>query len=221
MRTLATDEALGFYLQRANYYDAVSFDDSVFRAYEALRQNPKQVEAFDLVLVDEFQDFNRLEAEFIRLLAEQSPIVIAGDDDQALYASLRSSSPQFIRELFASDAFDHFALPYCMRCTEVVVGAVNDIVAAAVRRGHLSGRIEKPYLFYPPKKGADSEKYPLIKVVETSVQRNGTANYFGRYVAEQIARIPREEVDGQLPLLSAPDNTLARFKSASKDGVSA
>jgi hypothetical protein len=39
MRTLSITEAFDFYLQRANYYDAVSFDYSVFRTYDALKQH--------------------------------------------------------------------------------------------------------------------------------------------------------------------------------------
>jgi hypothetical protein len=42
-----------------------------------------KVPSYNQVLVDEFQDFNQLEVSLIDLLAGKSPILLAGDDDQA------------------------------------------------------------------------------------------------------------------------------------------
>jgi ATP-dependent DNA helicase UvrD/PcrA len=140
-----------------------------------------------------YQDFNRLEATLLDLLATRSPIVIAGDDDQALYNVLRSSSPEFIRARYDDGEYEHFALPFCMRCPEVIVRAVGDIVDRAQGLGLLADRIEKPYDPYPPRKAADSIRYPRIKIVETSVL-NRQANYFGRYIAQAIDAITAEEI---------------------------
>ena len=194
MRELNGQDEADFYLTRANYYDAVSFDDSVYRVYKRFEAQPDDVDEFDLLLVDEYQDFNKLEVEFIRYLAAASPVVIAGDDDQALYSQLRSSRVDYIRDLFRGGEYDQFQLPFCMRCTAPIVEAVADVLRHAQRIGALRNRIEKPYRFYPPRKGADSELYPTVKVVETTVQRLRGANYFGRYIQEQIEQIPREEV---------------------------
>jgi len=193
MRRLESGAATTFFLDRANKYDAVSFDDSVFRIHQALTANTGEIDTYKTVLIDEYQDFNKLEASLLSLLATRSPIVIVGDDDQSLYIQLRDSSPEHIRARYAESEYAHFALPFCMRCTDVIVRAVGDIVAAAQRRSLFTGRIDKPYLPYPPSKAADSAHYPKIKVVETSVQKL-TANYFGRYVAQQIDLIPPEEI---------------------------
>jgi superfamily I DNA/RNA helicase len=99
-------EQSAFYATRANYYDAVDFDDSVYRTYENLSADPSVTPAYELVLIDEFQDFNRMEAAVIDMLAEQSPIVIAGDDDQALYSQLRGASWDHIRARHESGHYD-------------------------------------------------------------------------------------------------------------------
>src|SRR5262249_26389675 len=151
-----------------------------------------EIETYDTVLIDEYQDFNRLEALLLDLLATRSPIIIAGDDDQALYSQLRNSSPEFIRARYAGGEYARFELPFCMRCTEVIVRAVGDIVTQAQRQGLLTGRINKRYDPYPPCKAADSVLYPRIRVIETSVQ-NLQANYFGRYIAQAIDHIPPDE----------------------------
>ena len=193
MRRLELGEEADFYLQRADYYDAVSFDDSVLRVHRGLQAHPDEIEAYEILLVDEYQDFNQLEASLLDLLATRSPIVIAGDDDQALYSILRNSSAEFIRGRYNSGEYARFALPFCMRCPEVIVRAVGDIVESARLQGRLTGRIDKPYKPYPPRKAADSARYPRIKVVETSVQ-SLRANYFGRYIAQAIDAISAEEI---------------------------
>jgi superfamily I DNA/RNA helicase len=194
MRRAEVSTYTDFYFNRSNYYDAVSFDDSVYRVYMGLLAELKHREACSLLLIDEYQDFNRLEASFIELLSEGTSLVIAGDDDQALYSQLRGSSQEFIRALHNSGEFNCFDLPFCMRCTQVVVNAVSDIVQQAQRLGRLDGRIPKPYRYFPPRKGKDSETYPKIKVIETSVQRK-SVNYFGKYIEAQIRRIPHHEIE--------------------------
>jgi superfamily I DNA/RNA helicase len=81
-----------------------------------------------------------------------------------------------------------------MRCPEVIVGSVNDIISTARNVHRLHGRIEKPYKHFEPVKGKDSRLYPKIWLVETSVQRKN-ANYFGRFINEVIEKIPQTEIE--------------------------
>ena len=127
-------------------------------------------------------------------MAAHSPIAIAGDDDQALYAfDFRGSSPDFLRSLHESGKYELLELPFSLRCTEPIVGAVHDVLRGAASVGNLSDRISKPYEYYPPHKEEDSRQYPNIKAVRTSVQ-SLTNNYFGRYILEQIRLIPTDEI---------------------------
>src|SRR5262245_13702908 len=195
MRDLeCTDEQKQFCFDRTNYYDAVDFDDSVYRSFSQMVDDKNLVPTYELVLIDEFQDFNRLEASVIDLLSEKNSIVVTGDDDQALYSQLRSASWDHIRERYESGHYEVFELPFCMRCPEVIVGAVNEIIKKAQDDKKLNGRIPKPYRYYEPIKGADSAKYPQIDLIETSVQR-ANANYFGRYIEQSIRSISEEDVE--------------------------
>lgn len=194
MRSLSEENQIPFYLARGEYYDAVDFDDTVYRSYQGLSSGRAAPDSYDVVLVDEYQDFNTLEASVIEALAERSPILIAGDDDQALYSHLRDASWDHIRLLSKAGEYEVFKLPFCLRCPKVVVEAVNDVLTKAEELDRLEGRIEKPYKHFPPAKGADSAKYPKIVHAETSVQRQG-ANYMGRYLAQAIAQIPTDEIE--------------------------
>ena len=196
MRQMTADD-VSFYLARGDYYDAVDYDDAVYRVCIALASGNGTPGDYQRVLVDEYQDFNAMEAAFIGFLAERSAIVIAGDDDQALYSRWRFASWDYIRSLHEGGEYDLFELPYCLRCPEVVVTAVSDVLSEAHRNGNLQGRIDKPYGYFPPYKGADSEKYPKIDVIMTSVQKR-VVNYMGRYIDQAISGIPKEEIEEAL-----------------------
>jgi superfamily I DNA/RNA helicase len=144
------------------------------------------------VVVDEYQDFSLLETRFIGLLTERSPVLIAGDDDQALYG-FKHASASHIRALAHDAEYSKFELPYCSRCTEVIVNAVHDVLAQAHARDLLPGRLDKPYCCYLPDKREDSERHPRIIYAYCTVER-GNAPYIGRYVSARIAEIPEEEI---------------------------
>lgn len=144
------NELITFYKCRKDYYDNYyGYSSLVYAAVKKLEQRRHRVPAYDQVLVDEFQDFNKLEVSLIDLLAEKSPILLAGDDDQALYG-FKGASPSHIRKRH-NDPETHyqpFCLPYCSRCTQVIVDSVNDIIAEASKQEKLRGRIAKPFLYF-------------------------------------------------------------------------
>lgn len=180
-------------LSLGEYYNAVGFLDSVFRVLRFFRERPEQVPEYNLVVVDEYQDFSRIEKEFIDLLATQNPVLIAGDDDQALYGFKHATS-RYIQELAADESdYRRFELPYCSRCTQVLVDAFDDVVEKAQSQGLLQERLEKRFECYLPGKGEESERHPQIIHAHCSVERRDCP-YMGRYVASQIEAIPDEEI---------------------------
>ncbi len=56
------------YLERATYYKAYSFNDSVYRLVEKAKRRPAILGNYDNILIDEFQDFSKSEVELIKLL---------------------------------------------------------------------------------------------------------------------------------------------------------
>ena len=98
---------------------------------------------YDLVL-DEFQDFNKLEASVVGL-SESNPIVVAGDDDQVLYSTLRQANSGHIRNHHSGGEYEVFYLPFCMRCPKVIVDAVASIFKKAAQIGALPGRFRNPF----------------------------------------------------------------------------
>lgn len=183
-----------FFLRCSNYYNAVSFDDSVFRVLEYFKKNPDEVPQFDQIVVDEYQDFNKLEVEFINILEDKSPILIVGDDDQALYTQLKYASPNYIREKFKDSRYEKFPLPFCSRCPEVIIDAIQDIVSQAKNFGKLKERINKEYICYLPEKLSDSKKYPKIIYAHCSVQKKD-APYIAKFIEQEIDKLDPKEIE--------------------------
>ncbi len=183
-----------FFLQRSNYYNTVSFDDSVFRVLEYFKENPGELPEFDQIVVDEYQDFNKLEVEFINILETKSPILIVGDDDQALYAQLKYASPNYIREKFKDPKYEKFLLPFCSRCPRVIIEALHDVVSHAKKFGKLRERIDKKYICYLPEKLSDSKKYPEIIHVNCSIQKKN-APYIAKFIEQEIEKLSTKEIE--------------------------
>jgi len=175
-----------------NYYDATSFVDVVYRGLRHLQSSPTSTPSYPLVVVDEYQDFSLLETTFIGELARVSPVLIAGDDDQALYA-FKHASASYIRELAVDPTYAHFGLPYCSRCTEVIVQAVKAVVGRAKTAGMLHGRLDRQFECYLPDKQIDSAQHPTIIHAHCSVETKA-APYLCRYVSDEIARIPASDI---------------------------
>jgi ATP-dependent exoDNAse (exonuclease V) beta subunit len=95
---ISRDTRLDFYRKRKDYYGHYGFSDLVYSVVLHLERYENQIPSYELVVVDEFQDFNYLEVSLIDLLAKRSPVLIVGDDDQALYESLKSASAKYNRE---------------------------------------------------------------------------------------------------------------------------
>lgn len=179
-------------LRSGDYYDAVGHTDAVYRVLRRLGADSTLVPRYAQIVVDEYQDFSRLEARFIAVLGEGNPILVAGDDDQALYG-FKHASANFLRALAQDESFTRFELPYCSRCTSVLVEAVHRVVAGARAAGLLAGRLEKQYVCYLPDKAADSERYPRLHHARCSVERN-KAPYMARYIRHRISQIALEEI---------------------------
>ncbi len=83
----AVYNALDPALRAAN---AVSFDDLLVLPVTIFRQHPEVLGSFrgrfKFILVDEYQDTNRAQFQFIKMLgSEHANVVVVGDDDQSIY----------------------------------------------------------------------------------------------------------------------------------------
>ena len=81
-------------------HNKIDFDDMLTHCYYMLSNEPKILEyfqgMFQYILIDEFQDINRVQYEVIKMLsAPKNNIFIVGDDDQSIY-KFRGARPEFL-----------------------------------------------------------------------------------------------------------------------------
>ncbi len=88
------------YEQRKRNARLIDFDDMLSYTWELLTKRPDILKAwqkkFRYILVDEFQDINRLQYDILRLLAQpENNLFIVGDDDQSIYR-FRGAKPEIM-----------------------------------------------------------------------------------------------------------------------------
>jgi len=170
-KLINVEEDLKFYSKRRKYYNFFSPNCSVYTLIKIFEQNEKRVPRYSLILIDEFQDFNRLESRFLSFLSKRSPVIIVGDDDQSLY-DFKYAEPADIRKKQKSEDFEAFELPYCSRCTKGTIDAYTKLIDTAQSNGYLQDRAPKKYLYFPSEqKDFCSDSHPKI-VVKRNVFQN-------------------------------------------------
>ena len=85
-------------------------------------------------------------------------------------------------------------MPYCSRCTQVVVNSVHDVIEKAKSIGKLRGRIEKKYLCFLPDKEVDSTAHSQIIHASCSTHTR-RAPYISKFIEQEIRKIPQAEID--------------------------
>ncbi|MBA3883092.1 MAG: UvrD-helicase domain-containing protein [Chthoniobacterales bacterium] len=127
------------YREQLKAANAVDFDDLLLLAVQLLDQHAdvqqRWRERFRYLMVDEFQDTNRLQLELVRLLAdERQNVAVVGDDDQAIYG-WRGAEVSNILEFE-----HHFRNPTVVkleenyRSTNAILGTANSLIRNNPRR---------------------------------------------------------------------------------------
>ncbi len=94
------------YEERRKSLRKIDFDDMLVVCYELFASRPDVLELwqkkFRYILVDEFQDINRVQYDVIRMLAlPENNLYVVGDDDQAIYGFRGADSElmfQFLKD---------------------------------------------------------------------------------------------------------------------------
>jgi len=112
------------------YHQGMLVGEVIPIALRYLQDNPASPEIgkYDIILVDEYQDLNRAEQEFIKLLSGNKNIVIVGDDDQSIY-SFKHAHPEGIREFPNTHPYcNEIDFDHCRRCPKRVVKMATRLI---------------------------------------------------------------------------------------------
>jgi DNA helicase-2/ATP-dependent DNA helicase PcrA len=127
------------YQEELKTFNAVDFDDLLILAVRLLDEYPevrsKWENRYEFVMVDEFQDTNRLQFDLVRQLGgTHRNVCVVGDDDQSIYG-WRGAEVSNILEF--EHHFPHpkiVKLEQNYRSTNAILGAANSIIRHNSRR---------------------------------------------------------------------------------------
>lgn len=83
-------EVYELYQSKLKSNNALDFDDLIFKTVDLFNAHPEVLEfyqkKFKYIMIDEYQDTNKCQYEFVRLLAKENRnLCVVGDDDQCIY----------------------------------------------------------------------------------------------------------------------------------------
>ena len=111
----------------------IDFDDMLIQCYHLLKQNNAirniWINKYDYILIDEYQDANKVQYECIKMLvSSERNIFVVGDDDQSIYG-FRGSSPKFLHKFYKDfKGSKKVVLNINYRSTEQIINLCNKVI---------------------------------------------------------------------------------------------
>lgn len=157
----------------------LDFDDMLLYCYDLLTQRQDILagwqKKFQYILVDEFQDINKLQYDIVKMLAApENNLFIVGDDDQSIYA-FRGAKPEIMMNFpkdFPSVQTELLSVNY--RSTREIVDAAGRVIAWNKRRFQKKIQTEneqgKPLVVKAFQNGKEEELYLKDCIVKAHEQ---------------------------------------------------
>ena len=157
--------------------NSLDFDDLIFFTIQILNENPQVLHYYQTkfrhILVDEYQDVNKMQYEFIKLLALKTrKFTLVGDDDQSIY-SFRGANVEFMQKIFEDfPEIKEVKLEKNYRSPQEVLDVANKLIKFNRRNTekelYSDIEIENAVNFYEALDEIDEAKFVVDKIKELS-----------------------------------------------------
>lgn len=121
-----------FHSTRRNLYCCVLPGEVVYECVSRVQQGAlqlSQLPSIDQLIVDEYQDLNDCDQEFVQLLANNgATLFVAGDDDQSIYSFRHANPAGIVQFTNTYPAAAPHTLTDCFRCTPAILNAANSLI---------------------------------------------------------------------------------------------
>ena len=166
----------------------MTFDGMIESCTKFINVNPvyatEKIGSIDLLIVDEYQDFNEIERGFINIISKSAKtVIVLGDDDQCIYGFKDADSEGIIGLYNLSTTEKMIHENICYRCPDDIVERCNNLIK------YNRNRIEKTLRI--------SGK-PGTIVFEQKRDMEATS----QYVIEEINKIRSQENESTIMVLS-------------------
>ncbi|HIU01831.1 MAG TPA: ATP-dependent helicase [Candidatus Onthocola gallistercoris] len=177
------------YERRLSALHRIDFDDMLVKTYRLFKERPDILAAwqkkYQYILIDEFQDINRMQFEIIKMLAlPENNLFIVGDDDQSIYR-FRGAKPEILLNFQAEyPDCQQVVLDVNFRCAGPIIKSAGRVIRNNTMRfpknirGAAFGEGKKPEKEVPvviKSFGAPREEYIQICREILELHKNGLA----------------------------------------------
>ncbi|MEI8234849.1 MAG: UvrD-helicase domain-containing protein [Verrucomicrobiota bacterium] len=171
------------YIQRKKAANALDFDDLLVQPLRLLESNEELAKffraQFQFILVDEYQDTNKLQSEFIDVLArDHHNIMVVGDDAQSIYSWRGANFQNILQFPKRYPGATVYKIETNYRSIPEVLEVANAAISANVRQ------FEK---HLQPARTASGVKPALVALENSNDQ--------ARFVAQRIAELHENGMD--------------------------
>ena len=127
------------YQERLKYMNMMDFDDLLCRTVELFDASPQLLAAYQelyrFMMIDEYQDTNRVQLEIIvRLAGERQNVCAVGDDDQSIYGWRGASQDNILQFETYFPKAKVIRLEQNYRSTNNILGAANGVISHNAER---------------------------------------------------------------------------------------
>ncbi|MFC6276173.1 UvrD-helicase domain-containing protein [Psittacicella hinzii] len=218
-----------YYFQYMQSISTLDFDDLILLPTTLLRHNDKVRAKYNkrvkYLLVDEYQDTNTSQYEFVKLLVGDDPnFTVVGDDDQSIY-SWRGAQPENLNRL--QEDFPNLQVIFLeqnYRSTENILTAANELIAnnphiyhKSLKSVHGKGDLIKVIAHESP----EEEAYAVVEsIIEHKVNHNTNyGDYAVLYRGNHQSRLLEKEFEkNEIPVAINGDASFFE-KSEIKDYI--
>ncbi len=135
-------EIIAEYSKRMSANNALDFDDLLYYVFRLFTEFPtildKYRERYKYILIDEFQDVNRVQYSIFKMLAEKyQNIFVDGDDDQSIYSWRGADATNMIKFSNNFPTAVMYKLEQNYRSTKKILEVANNVISQN------TGRFEK------------------------------------------------------------------------------
>ncbi len=181
----------------------ITFNKMILACLAFIKSNPAyfvdKLGKLDLLVVDEFQDFNPIEQDFVLQLSKiAAETIILGDDDQSIYG-FKDADPDGIISLYKNATvgkIQHENL--CYRCPDSVVEYAKKLI-----------NINKNRI---PKEWEKTSKSGYVNIKQHITQEESDC-----YILDKIITIRQSDPNASILLLSAVGFSVDAVKNKLKD----
>lgn len=198
-RMITIAKAYAIYQERLKSGNAMDFDDLLMNTVRLFEEQPQILEyyqnLFRYIMVDEYQDTNKVQYRFVSMLAaKHGNICVVGDDDQSIYKFRGATIENILSFENTFKGAKVIRLEQNYRSTKNILNAANNVIANNTSR---KGKT----LWTNNEEG---EKIVLY----TAASERDEASYIAKVIVEEVAKGRRFSDFAVLYRMNAQSNSI-------------